>query len=702
MIKEFTLQGLKCANCAAKIEKSAKTLDGVSHASVNFMTATLQIKISDDHPSNIYQEIERVVHKHEPDICVLEKTNEKTNIEQTESDKTIPRKIITLIIGAIIFGAGIMLEHVFDMDEYIPLTVFVFGYIMLGSGVVLRAIRNIASGKVFDENFLMTVATVGAFAIGEYAEAVAVMLFYQVGEFFQELAVQRSKKTITGLMEIRPDFANLQIDGQLKKVSPETVHIGDIIIVKPGEKIPLDGVVIDGESMLDTSALTGESVPRKASVSDTVLSGCVNQNGVLTIQVTQVFKESTVSKIIDLALNAANKKAPTEKFITKFAYVYTPVVVGLAVLIAVIPTLVFGGVWSEWLRRGLIFLVISCPCALVISIPLGFFGGIGGASKKGILVKGGNYLEALSNLDLVVFDKTGTLTKGVFKVTAIYPVNGFSEAELLEAAASAEVFSNHPIALSIMQQYGKDIDKSILTEYSEIAGHGVSVNVNDRPVLAGNKKLMEKIGIAFEETHNTGTKVYVAVNYIFAGCIVISDEIKPDSRNAISALKALGVRKTVMLTGDNPQIAEAVASELKIDEVYAGLLPGQKVEKVEMLSAEKRQNTKLAFVGDGINDAPVLAIADVGVAMGGLGSDAAIEAADVVLMTDEPSKLAEAVRIARFTKRVVWQNIIFALGTKSLFLFLGAMGVATMWEAVFADVGVALLAVFNAMRVMRQ
>ena len=699
MIKEFTLQGLNCANCAIKIEGSAKALDGVSHASVNFITATLQIKINEDYPKDIFKEVERIVHKHEPDICVLE----KTNLKQIESDNYSKAKIIRLIMGAFILGAGIVLERVFEMTGILPLAVFIFGYLLLGAEIILRAFRNIVHGKIFDENFLMTIATIGAFGIGEYAEGVGVMLFYQVGVFFQDLAVQRSKKTITELMEIRPDYANIQIDGQINKVSPETVQIDDIIIVKPGEKIPLDGVVIDGEAMLDTSALTGESVPRKVSVSDTVLSGCVNQNSVLTIKVTQTFGESTASKIIDLALNAANKKAPTENFITKFAQYYTPVIVALAALIAIIPTLMFGDyLWSEWLRRGLIFLVISCPCALVISIPLGFFGGIGGASKRGILVKGGNYLEALNNLDIVVFDKTGTLTKGVFKVTLIHPANGFSNAELLEAAASAEAFSNHPIALSILKEYGRTIDKNKLSEYNEIAGHGVSVNANGRMFFAGNKKLMENMGVAFKESENIGTKVYVAIDNIYAGCVVISDEIKPDSSSAITALKALGVKKIVMLTGDNPQIAETIANELKLDEVYAGLLPGQKVEKVEMLNNQKKPNGKLAFVGDGINDAPVLAMADIGVAMGALGSDAAIEAADIVLMTDEPSKMAEAIEIARFTKRIVWQNIIFALGVKSLFLLLGAIGVADMWEAVFADVGVAILAIFNAMRVLNR
>ena len=611
-------------------------------------------------------------------------------------------EISRLIAGAVILAAGMILERFFEVSGYVPMAAFAFGYLLLGGDVVLRAAVNIARGKVFDENFLMSAATIGAFAIGEYAEAVGVMLFYQAGEFFQESAVRKSKKSITELMDIRPDYANLRTGGRIEKVAPDSVAVGDVIVVKPGERIPLDGVVIDGESTLDASALTGESIPRKASAPDPVLSGCVNLNGVLTIKVARVFGESTASKIIDLVQNAADKKAPTENFITKFARYYTPAVVGLAAIIAVIPPLIFGGSWPGWLNRGLIFLVISCPCALVISIPLGFFGGIGGASRKGILVKGGNYLEALNNIEMVVFDKTGTLTKGVFKVTAVLPSGGFSEDELLEAAAKAEAFSNHPIALSVMREYGKDIDKNGLSGYSEIAGHGVTVNAGGGTIFAGNEKLMAKMGVVFEQPQNIGTKVYVAAGGLFMGCVVISDEIKPDSRDAIGALKAMGIEKTVMLTGDDPRIAEALARELKIDEAYGGLLPQQKVEKLEMLNGRKRPGGKLAFVGDGINDAPVLAMADVGVAMGGLGSDAAIEAADVVIMTDEPSKLAEAIEIARFTKRVVRQNIVFALGIKALFLLSGALGMASMWEAVFADVGVALLAILNAMRVIRK
>ena len=611
------------------------------------------------------------------------------------------RDAIILFLGALVFAAGMSAEWLFDADIYIKLPIFLAAYLILGGKVLWQAAKNILRGEIFDENFLMSAATIGAFAIGEYPEAAAVMLFYRIGEYFEGSALRRSKKSIADLMDIRPDFANLETDGELIRVSPEAVKIGEIIVVKPGEKIPLDGIVTQGESQIDTTALTGESVFRRASVSDTVLSGCVNQNGLLKIKVTKTFGESTASKIIDLVENAGSKKAPAENFITAFSKYYTPAVVGLAVLLLVIPPLLLGGGWAEWARRGLIFLVISCPCALVVSIPLGFFGGIGAASKKGILVKGSNYLEALNNLDTVVFDKTGTLTKGTFKVTKLIPAEGFSESELLEKAAYAETFSNHPIALSVMQACKKETDRKKISGYTEIPGHGVSVISEGKKILAGDKKLMESENIVFAESGETGTKIYVAADKIFAGCIVISDEIKKDSQKAIEKLKAEGIRKTVMLTGDNPATAEAVAKELKIDEFYAGLLPGEKVEKVEILNTQKTSKGKLAFVGDGINDAPVLARADVGIAMGVFGADAAIEAADVVLMTDEVSKLAEAINIAKFTRRIVWQNIVFALGVKALFLLLGAFGLANLWEAVFADVGVSLLAVLNSTRAMR-
>ena len=608
------------------------------------------------------------------------------------------KQLAVLFAGGFLFVAGLVVQHVIAPEIIVTLAIFLVAYLILGGKIVMLAAKNIARGQVFDENFLMSIATLGAFAIGEFPEAVAVMLFYQTGMYFQDFAVRRSRKSIADLMDIRPDYANLIRDGKIVTVAPEAVQIGDRILVKPGEKIPLDGVVVEGEAMLDTRALTGESVPRKVRPSDDALSGCIALNGALTIEVTKSFGQSTVAQIIELVENASAKKAPTEKFITKFARYYTPVVVIAAALIAAVPPLLFGGLWADWIYRGLVFLVISCPCALVISIPLGFFGGIGGASKRGVLVKGGHYLEALNAVDVVVFDKTGTLTKGVFEVTSVEPAVGFSQSELLALAAQAEFFSNHPIALSISKAHGAPINPAMLSDYQEIAGQGVSVRAGGNVIRAGNEKLMAASGISFVESAGLGTKAYIAVDQIFAGCVVISDEVKPDSRATIAALKAKGIRKVAMLTGDNPQIAEAVAKELGVDEVYAGLLPQQKVEMLENLAQHKRPKGKLAFVGDGINDAPVLARADVGIAMGGLGSDAAIEAADVVLMTDEPAKLLEAMDAVRFTKRIVWQNIVIALGVKAAFLALGALGVASMWAAVFADVGVALIAVLNAMR----
>ena len=581
-----------------------------------------------------------------------------------------------------------------------PWVLYLVPYLLIGWDVLWKAVRNIAHGQVFDENFLMAIATVGAFATGEYAEAVFVMLFYQVGELFQSYAVGKSRQSIASLMDIRPDYANVEQDGELVQVDPDEVEVGDTIVIKAGERVPLDGVILEGRSTLDTAALTGESLPREVEAGDDVISGCVNLSGLLKVRVTKAFEESTVAKILDLVENATSKKAKAENFITKFARYYTPSVVVAAVLLAVLPPLLGGGDWGKWFHQALVFLVISCPCALVISVPLSFFGGIGGASRAGILVKGGNYLEVLADTQIVVFDKTGTLTKGVFNVTAIHP-DQCDEDRLLEVAALAESYSDHPISRSLKEAYGKDIDNSRVTDVEEIAGHGVQAKVDGVEVCVGNDKLMESIGVAWHPCHRVGTTVHVESQGIYLGHIVISDEVKEDAAQAIADLKAIGVRKTVMLTGDAQAVGEDVAQRLGLDEVHAQLLPADKVDRVEALLQEKTGKGKLAFVGDGINDAPVLSRADLGIAMGGLGSDAAIEAADVVLMDDKPSKIAVAIRVARKTLRIVRQNIVFALGVKLLVLALGAVGLANMWEAVFADVGVSVIAILNAMRALR-
>lgn len=601
------------------------------------------------------------------------------------------------ILGAaVLFAAALLLPA----QGSLRLVAFLGPYAVIGYDVLWRAGRNIFRGQVFDENFLMALATVGAFCTGEYPEGVAVMLFYQVGELFQSYAVGRSRQSIASLMDIRPDYANIERGGQLLQVDPDEVAVGDVIVVKAGEKIPLDGVVLEGASAIDTAALTGESLPRNVESGDDVISGCVNLSGLIHVRVTKAFGESTVAKILDLVENAGSKKARAENFITRFARWYTPAVVTAALLLAVIPPLTMGLPWSDWVHRALIFLVISCPCALVISVPLSFFGGIGGASKTGILVKGGNYLEVLADTEIVVFDKTGTLTKGVFNVTAIHP-DEFSEAKLLELAACAECFSDHPISRSLREAYGMEIDQSRVTGVEELSGRGVRATVGGQMVCAGNDKLMDEIGVAWHPCHKVGTTVHVAVDGAYAGHIVISDELKPDAKAAIAALKAQGVRKTVMLTGDAKAVGESVAKELGLDEVHAQLLPADKVGRVEALLCEKSPKGKLAFVGDGINDAPVLSRADIGIAMGALGSDAAIEAADIVLMDDKPSKIASAMRISKKTLRIVRQNIVFALGVKALVLILGACGLANMWEAVFADVGVSVIAILNASRALR-
>ena len=581
-----------------------------------------------------------------------------------------------------------------------PWVRFLIPYLVIGWDVLWRAVRNIAHGQIFDENFLMAIATVGALCIGEYAESVFVMLFYQVGELFQSYAVGRSRQSIAELMEIRPDYANVERDGTVEQVDPDEVEVGETIVIKAGERVPLDGVVLEGRSDLDTAALTGESLPREVQSGDDVISGCVNLTGLLKVRVTRAFEESTVSKILDLVENAGSKKAKAENFITKFARYYTPTVVLAAVALALLPPLVGAVGWSESLHRALIFLVISCPCALVISVPLSFFGGIGGASKAGVLVKGGAYLEVLARAQIVVFDKTGTLTKGVFNVTAVHPEQ-CGEDRLLELAALAESWSEHPISRSLREAYGKEVDASRVTDVEEHSGRGVHAKVDGQEIWVGNDKLMDAIGVSWHPCHRVGTTVHVAAKGEYLGHIVISDEVKEDAAQAVADLKALGVTRTVMLTGDAQAVGEAVGRQLGLDEVHAQLLPAQKVERVEALLAEKGEKDRLAFVGDGINDAPVLSRADVGIAMGGLGSDAAIEAADVVLMDDKPSKIAVAIRIAQKTLVIVRQNIVFALGVKALVLVLGAVGEANLWEAVFSDVGVSVIAILNAMRAMK-
>ncbi len=613
------------------------------------------------------------------------------------------KTLIRISIGAVFYILAIVFPTdrlgLGDYEKLFGLGLMLIPYFIIGGDVLYRAVRNILHGQVFDENFLMALATVGAFFTGEYLEGVAVMLFYQVGELFQSYAVGRSRQSITKLMDIRPDYANVEYEGALEKVDPEDVAVGDLIVVKAGEKVPLDGVIVAGSSLLDTSALTGESVPREVGEGSEVISGCINTSGLLRVRVTKEFGDSTVSKILDMVENASSKKAKAENFITKFARYYTPAVVIAALILAIFPPLILGGGWADWVHRALIFLVISCPCALVISIPLSFFGGIGGASKQGILIKGSNYMETLSEVTTVVFDKTGTLTKGTFRVTAIEPKNMDSDG-LLELAAIAESYSDHPISLSLKEAYGKEIDAARLSDVEEIPGHGVRAAVDGHKVCVGNEKLMKRENIFYDVCEIAGTVVYVACDDLFEGCIVISDEIKEDAREAMQALKEVGIKKTVMLTGDRREVAEDVASRLGIDQVYSELLPGDKVSRVEELLEQKGPKEKLAFVGDGINDAPVLSRADIGIAMGAMGSDAAIEAADIVLMDDEPSKIADAVRTARKTLRIVRQNIIFALAVKAFFLILGAFGVANMWEAVFADVGVSVIAILNATRAL--
>ena len=610
-----------------------------------------------------------------------------------------------IIATAIIYGGVIVAEKIVKLELFetwwASLLIFAFPYLIIGYDIIFKAVRNIFNGQVFDENFLMCVATFGAFGTGEYSEAVAVMLFYQVGELFQGYAVNKSRQSITELMDICPEYANIEVDGKLEQVDPDDVNIGDVIVVKPGERVPLDGKVINGSSMVDTSALTGESVPRKVDEGSEIISGCVNGSGTLTVEVTKEFDDSTVAKILELVENASSKKAKVENFITKFARYYTPIVVIAAVVLAILPPIILGGNWASWIKRACIFLVISCPCALVISVPLSFFGGIGAASKNGILIKGSNYIEALSEMKVIVFDKTGTITKGEFKVQKLIPGSGdVNKGELIEWAAYAEGYSDHPIAKSIKDAYGSNIDINLVDNAEEISGHGIKVNVKGKEVLAGNEKLMKLKNIKYQPCTEAGTVVYVAVEGKYTGCVLIADGIKEGAGQAFENLKKLGVRKTVMLTGDRKDVGEAVASELHIDEVHTELLPADKVTQVEIILGESDDKNKVAFVGDGINDAPVLMRSDIGIAMGSMGSDAAIEAADIVLMDDDIRKIPLVMRIASKTMGIVRQNIVFALGVKLLVLILGALGVANMWEAVFADVGVSVIAILNAMRTL--
>ncbi len=695
----FILEGLDCANCARKIEERVNNIESVDSATLNFVTKKLVIETNRTNVDSVTSQTCDIVYKLEPHVKVIPEDDilsEKITKDESHSfNKTLLTK---LALSMLLFFTAIL----FEFSSTVEFVLFGVSYVIIGYDVLLTAFKNILKGELFDENFLMSIATLGAFAIGEFSEGVAVMLFYQVGELFQDVAVNKSRKSITSLMDIRPDFANIEVNGVVTKVDPNTVNIDDVIVVKNGERIPLDGTIINGVSMLDTSALTGESVPRTVNVGDDVLSGSINKQNLLKIKVTKTFGESSVSKILDLVENATNKKAPTEQFITKFAKIYTPIVVMISVALAILPPLFIDTItFAESINRALVFLVVSCPCALVISIPLGFFGGIGSASKNGILIKGGNYLEALTNVDTIVFDKTGTLTKGVFEVVEIKPHSIITEDELLELTAYAESFSTHPIATSIVKKYSYEIDQSLISDYQELSGLGLVAKIQGKEVIAGNSKLMDNFNISYVKPETIGTTIHIAIDKAYSGYIIISDIIKSDSIEAIKELKKIGIKKTVMLTGDSFTVAEKVAKQLNVDEFYSELLPQNKVELLEELMNKSANKSKVAFVGDGINDAPVLARADIGVSMGGIGSDIAIEASDIVLMTDEPSKLVDSILISRKTKIVVWQNIAFAMGFKIFVLILGALGYATMWEAVFADVGVALLAILNAMRVMK-
>ena len=708
----LSIEGLDCPNCAAKVERKINTLEGIKEATVDFLGKKIVVLADEISENELVELIQTEVDKIEDGVKVfVPKVQAGESSSEEEDTGKIKKK---LLIGGILFVLGIFVPKTLFIPK---LAVFLVSYLVIGGDVLLSAFKNILNGQVFDENFLMAIATIGAFAIGEYPEGVAVMLFYQLGELLQGIAVNNSRKSIVSLMDIRPDYANIKVGEGIKKVSPEEIKVGEIIVVKPGEKVPLDGKIVKGASTFDTSALTGESLPREAKAGDDVLSGFINKNGLIEIQVAKVFSESTVSKILYLMENAGSKKSKTENFITKFARYYTPAVVITALIVAIFPPLLIqGATFSDWIYRALIFLVVSCPCALVISIPLGFFGGIGGASRHGILIKGTNYLEVLNNLESVVMDKTGTLTKGIFKVTEVnaennIKINDFQNNKteltkplLLKYAAHIEKFSNHPIAQSIVAEYENSVskvDENVVKDFEEISGFGIKVNINNHQFLAGNSKLMNLENITFDKKENLGTAIYLAADGKYIGNILISDEVKEDSARAIKGMKENGVKEIVMLTGDNEAIGKNIAEKLGIDKVFTELLPNEKVEKLEEIYKTKSEKGKIAFVGDGINDAPVLARADLGIAMGGAGSDAAIEAADVVIMNDEPSKIVTAIKIAKKTKEIVWQNITIAFAIKIVVMALGLFGDATMWEAVFADVGVALLAVLNATRVLR-
>lgn len=708
----LSIEGLDCPNCAAKVERKINTLEGIKEATVDFLGKKIVVLADEISENELVELIQTEVDKIEDGVKVfVPKVQAGKSSSEEEDTGKIKKK---LLIGGILFVLGIFVPKTLFIPK---LAVFLVSYLVIGGDVLLSAFKNILNGQVFDENFLMAIATIGAFAIGEYPEGVAVMLFYQLGELLQGIAVNNSRKSIVSLMDIRPDYANIKVGEGIKKVSPEEIKVGEIIVVKPGEKVPLDGKIVKGASTFDTSALTGESLPREAKAGDDVLSGFINKNGLIEIQVAKVFSESTVSKILYLMENAGSKKSKTENFITKFARYYTPAVVITALIVAIFPPLLIqGATFLDWIYRALIFLVVSCPCALVISIPLGFFGGIGGASRHGILIKGTNYLEVLNDLESVVMDKTGTLTKGIFKVTEVnaennIKINDFENNKteltkplLLKYAAHIEKFSNHPIAQSIVAEYENSVskvDENVVKDFEEISGFGIKVNINNHQFLAGNSKLMNLENITFDKKENLGTAIYLAADGKYIGNILISDEVKEDSARAIKGMKENGVKEIVMLTGDNEAISKNIAEKLGIDKVFTELLPNEKVEKLEEIYKTKSEKGKVAFVGDGINDAPVLARADLGIAMGGAGSDAAIEAADVVIMNDEPSKIVTAIKIAKKTKEIVWQNITIAFAIKIVVMALGLFGDATMWEAVFADVGVALLAVLNATRVLR-